>query len=302
METAVVFARLIAFAAGAALFGAPLFLLYGLGPEGGARPSFQPWLIVCAALAVASALGALVAQTGVMAGDPAAGLDPSTLRDVLTGEAFGASIVARAGAGFLAFVLLLALRPGRTLWAAATLLGGVSLAALAWSGHGGADEGTAGVVHAGADVIHLLAAGVWLGALAGFLALLAERSREAAQVAALQGALHRFSGVGSLVVAAIVASGLVNSWFLVGLNHLGDMLGSPWGWLLLVKLALFAGMLGFAALNRFRLTPNLAAALPGDAAPELRALSRSIALETATGVAILALVAVLGVLAPPASS
>lgn len=302
METAVVFARLVAFAAGAALFGAPLFLLYGLGREGAARAPSRPWLIVCAVLVVTSALGALVAQTGVMAGDPAAGFDPSTLRDVLTGGGFGASIVARACAGCLAFALLLAAPPGRTLWAATTLFGGVALAALAWSGHGGADEGTAGLVHAGADVIHLLAAGVWLGALAGFVALLAERPREPARVAALQGALQGFSGVGSLVVAAIVASGLVNSWFLVGLDHLGDLLGSPWGVLLLVKLGLFAAMLGFAALNRFRLTPNLAAALPGDAAPELHALSRSIALETATGLAILALVAVLGVLAPPAST
>src|SRR3546814_7577933 len=42
----------------------------------------------------------------------------------------------------------------------------IALATLAWTGHGAADEGLLGWVHLGADITHLLAAGIWVGALA----------------------------------------------------------------------------------------------------------------------------------------
>ena len=41
----------------------------------------------------------------------------------------------------------------------------VALASLAWSGHGAASEGFRGTVHLVADIVHLLAAGVWVGPL-----------------------------------------------------------------------------------------------------------------------------------------
>jgi putative copper resistance protein D len=296
VEAALVLVRLVAFAAGVALFGAPLFVLYGL-PKDEAGPARLKPLLTAAALATAmAAAAALVLQTGQMAGDPAAGLDPATLRDVLVGGGFGTSILARLGAGLLAFVLLLTLHARRQAWALAAGLGVLALGALAWSGHGAADEGTAGLVHASADVVHLLAAGTWLGALLGFGLLLAARPHEAAALKALHGALRGFAGVGSAVVATLIASGLINSWFLVGPRHLGDVATSLWGQLLLLKL------LSFAAINRYRLTPRLAAAMAGDPATALGALRRSLALEASVGLAVLALVAALGVLAPPASA
>jgi putative copper resistance protein D len=60
-------------------------------------------------------------------------------------------------------------------------------------------------------------------------------------------------------------------------------------------------MLGFAALNRFRLTPRLAAALARDPTAALCELRRSLLLETGAGMAVLALVAALGRLPPPIS-
>lgn len=301
MDAALVLVRLVAFAAGVSLFGAPLFVLYGL-PKDAAGPARLKPLLLAAALATAlAAAAALVLQTGQMAGDPAAGLDPATLRDVLFSGGFGVSVQARIGAGALALVLLVILKPGRRTWRLATALGTLSLAALAWSGHGAADEGIAGLVHASADVIHLLAAGVWLGALGGFSLMLAAHPR-GATIADLHGALAGFSGVGSVVVAALIASGLVNSWFLVGPQHLADLAVSLWSQLLIVKLLLFATMLGFAALNRYRLTPRLAAGMADDPAGALAELRRSLALEGGAGFAVLALVAALGVLAPPASA
>jgi putative copper resistance protein D len=104
------------------------------------------------------------------------------------------------------------------------------------------------------------------------------------------------------VVALLVLTGLVNSWFLVGPAHLGALLTSAYGLLLGAKILVFAGMLGLAAINRFRLTPGLGAALAG-APPQaiLAALRRSLLLETAAAIAVLALVSLLGTLAPPAA-
>ena len=302
MEAALVLVRLAAFASGVALFGAPLFVLYS-GPADQIAPKrLKPLLIGAAVLSAITGVASLILQTGEMAGDPAAGLDPATLRDVITGGGFGASILVRAGAALVAAALLLARPAGRRLWGLTTALGAVALAALAWAGHGAADEGAPGLAQAGADVTHLLAADARLGGLLVLCLLFPARTPGGGELKALHGALRGFSGVGSIIVAVIVASGLVNSWFLVGPDHLSDFAVSLWGQLLLVKLALFAAMLGFAALNRFRLTPRLEAALASDPRAALAALRRSVALESAAGLAVLALVASLGVLAPPAAA
>ena len=69
-----------------------------------------------------------------------------------------------------------------------------------------------------------------------------------------------------------------------------------------MKIGLFALMIGLAASNRFVLTPTLGQApesLVQDAT--LGRLRRSLVLETALGVALLAVVAVMGTLAPPAA-
>lgn len=300
MEPAVVLVRLIAFAASVVLFGTPLFFLYGL-PAGGSAPSLRPCLGAAAALVLLAAIAALLAQTAVMADDAAAALDPGTLAAVLTGGGFGTSVLVRASAGLVAVIVTLSLRPPRLMWAAASVAGAAALAALAWGGHGAADAGLAGSVHTIGDLIHLLAAGVWLGALAALALLLAKVPSHRDDAAVLHNALKRFSGVGSVLVAALLASGVVNSVFLAGPGIGRGLVTSAWGWLLMAKLVLFAVMLGFAALNRLRLTPHLAAALGDDPGAALRALRRSVAAETATGLGVLILVAVLGILPPPAA-
>jgi putative copper resistance protein D len=297
VEAALAIVRLLAFVAGTALFGAPLFALYsGVTPPGLKR------LASLAGLGIALAAAAtLILQTGQMAGDPRAGLDPATVRDVIAGGAFGASILVRLAAGLAAPALVLAVRSGRGLWTASAALGALALGALPWSGHGAADEATAGVIHVAADIAHLLAAGAWLGALGAFGLLLAGRDPGARSAGDLYAALKGFSGIGSGVVAVIVASGLANSWFLVGPDPLAGLIHSLWGDLLLAKLAAVAAMLGLAGLNRYRLTPALGAALPARPAAALPALRRSIVLESALGLLVLALVAVLGMQPPPAA-
>ena len=116
-------------------------------------------------------------------------------------------------------------------------------------------------------------------------------------------ALHGFGTVGTIVVAALIVTGLINAWLLVGPDHVGALGTTLYGRLLLAKLALFAAMLGLAALNRFRLTPRFKASIAAaDHSSAMGALRGSLAIETACIVAILALVAWLGTLEPPASA
>ena len=227
-----------------------------------------------------------------MMDSPGAAFDPASLWTVLTGAQFGLAVGVRLAATLAALALCLsgAVAGGRMI--ALVILGGVSLASFAWSGHGAADDGLAGVIHLTADVIHLLAAGVWLGALAILaLHLIVGTSRAEALHAGLAG----FSGVGTAVVAALVVTGLANSWFLIAPQHLPALIGSAYGLLLLAKLAVFAAMLGLAALNRYVLTPRLAAS-PDGALPALR---RSVLIETGAGLLVIALVSALGAAPPP---
>lgn len=303
MDAAIIVARIVQFAAATILFGAPLFLLYGLKGQDRAALSWpRPLALVAGAALLLGAVAALLGQTAALAGDPAAAMDRAMIGTVMLETPFGLAMAARALTAAAALALCLALRPGTALWLALTSLGALAVASFAWSGHGAATEGPGGLPHLIADVLHLIAAGVWLGALAALALMLRRPASDPAAQHALHGALAGFSGIGSAVVATLVVTGLVNSWFLVGLDGLGRMPGSPYGQLLIAKLVLFAAMLALAAGNRFRHTPALAAAIERNAVEAaLPALRRSVAIETALAFAVLALVGVLGTLAPVAA-
>lgn len=188
--------------------------------------------------------------------------------------------------------------PTQSLWLA-TFGGAAALASLAWTGHGAMDEGTRRVWHFGADIFHLLAAGGWIGALAAFGLLLRLKNLQAEHlVKVLARALTGFETAGAVIVAIIVISGVVNYLFIVG-PSLDGMIGSTYGLLLFVKLALFGGMLGLAALNRFHLSPFLERSLQaGEYTVAANALRRSMVVEFSSAVVIVCLVAWLGTLSP----
>ncbi|WP_372783315.1 copper homeostasis membrane protein CopD [Phenylobacterium sp.] len=307
METAVVIARIAQFIGAAILFGTPLFFLYALPKAGVGSAMTLPWprpvLGACALAVIVAAIVYLCSQTAMMADDPAAAFDRETLLGVLNDSAMGHAVVARLAAALAALVACLVLKPGRILWAILAALGAAVMASFAWTGHGAVDEGLHGLIHTPADVLHLLAAGVWLGALTAFAILLCAPGRASLESqAVLHRALEGFSGIGSAVVAVILVTGLINSWFLVGLAGIARMGASTYGVLLLVKIALFAAMIGLAGLNRFFHTPALARGLDaGDAVSALKTLRVSIILETLFGLAVVLLVAILGMLAPVAA-
>jgi putative copper resistance protein D len=303
LELAVIVARLLQYLGAAILFGSSLFFIYALPGSGPASAAQRAWsrpLLVGAAilLAFGSLLG-LGAQASLLMGSFADGLTRGAIGDVVSYLDLGKAAVVRGLAAVVALLSLVALRPGRTSWLVAAAFGAIAAASLAWMGHAAATEGSWKYVHLTSDAIHALAAAAWLGALASFALLLRESPSTAEQRQALYLALRRFSGVGSLVVSALVLSGLVNGWVLVGPQHVGDLGGSPYGRLLLLKLVLFLAMLILAASNRFRLTPAFGRS---PQQKSLRPLKRSVALEAAAGAGVLVLVAWLGILSPPAAA
>jgi putative copper resistance protein D len=178
-------------------------------------------------------------------------------------------------------------------WRLASILLAVCfLGSLASSGHAGAEEGIAGQIHWSADFVHLVAAGAWLGSLSP-LALVLAAARTATDPPALTLATritHRFSVFGIASVASVAITGLINALYLVG--SVPALIGTPYGRLLVAKIAVFAAMLGIAAVNRFGLTPRL----PEPTA--IRDLSRTALLEAGLGLLILAIVGVLGMVPP----
>lgn len=304
METLVVLLRLGQYLGAVLLFGVPLFFALRMP---GSRAAISRWprgvLLAAAVLTAATALGGLVVQTAVIAGSLDEALKPATLSYMVFGSSLGMAFVLRAAAALLAAVLLLALRPGRGNWTLLALVGAAVSASLAWTGHGAATEGARGVVHLLSDIVHALAAGLWLGGLAALGLLLARRRGDPPDDRLAHAALAGFASLGTLAVGLLVATGLLNSWFLIGLDNAARVLESAYGGLLVLKLALFGGMLALAASNRYRLTPNLESALDdGEGlADAVRALRRSLGLESALAVALLLAVAVMGTLAPPAA-
>jgi putative copper resistance protein D len=205
---------------------------------------------------------------------------------VLRETRFGTLCTARLGLALLLAVLLLWPRAALLQLAAAAAL----IVLLAWVGHAGAATGPAANVHLASDIAHLLAAAAWLGGLPA-LALLLAWSRKAAvpdEVAAR--ATARFSWLGMVSVAVLLASGIANSWFL--LSGPRDLWATDYGRLVMLKILLFAAMVGVAAVNRFRLTPRL------PAAGALRALQRNSLAETGLGLVVLLAVGAMGTMAP----
>lgn len=286
------------------LLGLPLQLLsaVGQGPHGFRSRHIRFAYGVLAAIGIAVSLLGFIWQAAAMAGTSPSQVGADTLFVLLTQTALGWALVARLTALALATVVAVASVIG--LPKARVLLpvcAAVAMATLAWSGHGAADEGLRGWIHLGADILHLLAAGAWLGALVGFSWLAVKTGKLPAEWTEItHRALARFSATGTFLVSLLVLTGILNFYFTVGLSAWNL---TTYVQLLVLKLVLFGGMLVLAAVNRFKLTPALAVA--GDEASHALALGKlhkSLALELALGLTIIALVAWFGTLSPDGSA
>ena len=255
------------------------------------------WL-VWASLTVAAVSGAI--WLALLAGDIYAAPIAEVWRDggvwtVVSQTRFGqVSLVRLAAAVLLAVSLpMLGRSADRSLWdASAVVLAIAVLIGPAWTGHAGATPGVAGEFPLAADALHLLAAGAWLGGLPPLAMLLAAawRGKEPHWASVTVIAVQRFSLLGVISVSMLLASGVANSWYEVG--TLNNLFATSYGRLVLLKIGLFAAMIGLAAINRFYLTPRLATA------DIVRRLYHTSLGETGLGLAAVVVVGFLGAMAP----
>jgi putative copper resistance protein D len=290
------------------LVGLAAFPLYALRPDERAdgrvlhlRRTFVSWTVAALVLSVLG-FAALIAA---MMGGSILDIDWEMCRSMLFETSIGTAWLVRIAALLAVLVAAFSLNlPAGTRLVAIAVAGTVALSSLVWTGHAGATEGSLGLIHKASDMLHMFAAAIWLGGIAAFLLLLREPSDHlwGGRLQIGHRALEDFSRVGTICVAIIVVTGLINGQVLMGISNIPLMFETRYGQLLILKLALVAGMLFLAARNRWRLTPNLGARLSGEGEGDAVApLRRSLLLEAGAALAILGLVAWLGMLEPTAS-
>jgi putative copper resistance protein D len=222
-----------------------------------------------------------------------------TVWTLLSETDFGSAWMVRFGLAVLLGAMLPWLTRSQPVRAAAVLLSAALIGTLAWAGHAAAGDGVEGAIHLTADLLHLLAAAAWVGALIPLTQLLraVRRDQSEAAVAVARATVLRFSWLGIASVGTLVATGSVNTWVLAG--SVAALVETDYGQLLLVKVALFLVMLSFGAINRLWLTPRLAdVPKAAGAPPAMRQIERNSLIEAGLGAIIILIVGLLGTLPP----
>ena len=281
MASALVLCRFLHFTVVLMLFGAWVYKPLLLGRESTLDRTLtriSRWL---AALALVSGVCWLLLITASMAGAWDAALEPSTLRLVLGSTFFGQ--VWSWHLLFNGLLLALLLTPLHTNLPLRLALGGSLLATLAPVGHGAMLDGVEGRWLMLNQLVHLACVGIWLGGL--MLLVMILRRPAGHDIRAL---LQRFSGVGYIVVAGLLITGLINVRVLTGAFWPTPLL-SGFALILLIKVTLIATMLGLALFNRLRIK---------DCEQRLSALRKSVIAEWLLGIGAVAAVSLLGTMPP----
>jgi putative copper resistance protein D len=291
MHILLIIVRLAHYADVSVLFGLAAFRFYARVPGDGGHP--PAWMMQgLGILAVVTTAMVLDVQAALMVGEGRALIQFSVVRGVVAGTVFGMvwglRLVLAAGVAYLA-----CRREPMDKWLA--LGSGLLLITIAFAGHSRLPSGFLGFLHVFVDGLHLIAAGAWIGGL--FALLRAMRLRRLGAGGPAATLLHQFSGMGYYAVAVLIATGIVKSLLLLGSP--GGIF-TPWGFLLLIKLLLFAAMGALALSNRNRIIPALEAR-PKDPLLWIGRLRKQVIWEFSLGLGVLAVVSIMGTLPPPVS-
>ncbi|MCE0498673.1 MAG: CopD family protein [Methylacidiphilales bacterium] len=173
-------------------------------------------------------------------------------------------------------------------------LSGTLLVSLAWAGHA-----AAGIydhnAHLLADMLHLLLGAVWPMGLLPFALFLRHADRTGRTLSRELAVMQRFSQTSFAAVFILVATGLVNTWLMIG--SWSGLFDTVYGRLLLAKVAAVGLMIGLGAYNRCIWLPGLAVA-PEDAMRYL-GLRRNVVAEAVLAGVVLLIVGILGITPPP---
>ena len=282
--------RFAHFLAAMLTFGASAYLwLYA--PERLTRalsPAIWRLTLFASVVALLTAIGWLALESASMADDWGAAVDPGTIGTVLADTAFGHAWAAHL---LLAAALVAVVVFGpRARWAATAVASAALLASLGLVGHAAMQTGAVGVLHRANHAVHLVTAGAWIGGLIPFVMCLSAYKRGDLRRQAVK-AMMRFSFYGHFVVAAIVATGVVN--ILLTSRRLLLPATTPYRALLDAKIGIVAVMILLAVINRYALVPRLKTS--GNALAAMRRLSL---INVALGTLVVALVSVFALLDP----
>ena len=241
------------------------------------------------ALAVATTVAALPLETAFIGDGWSEALSPAMIHDVVFATSVGQAWQLQAIAA-LALVATLGVRPPHRRVATA-LASGLLLASIALTGHAVMQAHWVGVAHRLNDAAHVLCGGAWLGALVPLRFTLRALDEPTARNEAAT-ALRRFSRTGHVIVALVIASGVANTFLVLG--RWPTDWSSPYQAMLASKIALVAMMVGLAALNRYGLVPRIG----GYGSRAVLAMRVTTIAEIILGIGVVGLVSVLGMLDP----
>lgn len=238
-------------------------------------------------LAVLGEGGWLVLESAVLTGTGDASIG-AAIPVVLWRTEFGRLVLAQTIV-LIGALCMLGWRPHGVRTALATALAGFAVLLEAWHLHAAAmDPGPSFFL--ACEAVHVLAASAWLGSLLPLALFIRSAPPRASVAVAL-----RYSVFAKPLVVAMVVTAFWQGVVLVG--GFPALFQTTYGAVVLIKIALFAILVGFALRHRYGMVPALADA---DRAVVGRALAASVAVETAFGIAIVLAAAVLASLAPPA--
>ena len=218
-----------------------------------------------------------------LGGDFASAFDP-----VFLGLMMETSLGLSSGlgvAGFLLAAVLVRVAGGLDVLLLAVLLLAILLLAGTSAIHGHATSG--GVITGVLVMVHLSCVAIWLGAFLPLHRLCRLAHDDPAAHTELGVIARRFAQVGGMAVLLLLVSGGGMAAYLTG--SISALFTTGYGQALLVKLSVVVGLLGLAALNRFRLVPAISAG--GTRA--VAQLGWSIRLEMAGALVILAVTSLL---------
>ncbi|MEO6060746.1 MAG: CopD family protein [Thermoflexales bacterium] len=146
-----------------------------------------------------------------------------------------------------------------------------------------------------ADLLHFSAAAVWLGGVARLgLILTPAAGRGPELIGGVGAAIKRYSPMAMACVLVLALTGLAQANLVIG--DLDALLETGYGRTLLLKIVLFAGLIGLGALHQMALGPRLAAhrgRTGADAPAALALMRRTLLIELGAGAAIFGAAAIL---------
>lgn len=269
LDTLLVSARFVHFAAALVVFGAAIFPYYARVPA-----NFPARSATLGALA--SGLFWFGCVLISVTGDTAALLDADQISLVLFNTSFGQTWLIH-----LVFSVALAALSFTRLSAVTTLAAAVNLISLSGIGHTATSQGIELLLHLASQTVHLVAAGVWMGALVPLWSVLPTAPSEERITI-----VNRFKWAGYGAVSLVLLTGLINTWLVT--HSVLPSTTSTYGKLLLVKLFFVAALLLVALFNQFVATRRR----------DWRLLTRGIAAEACLFSAIVLAVSWLGMTSP----